>query len=465
MRTLALCFLFAAAVVVWPHSLWADSAQNNVLLLIADDLGAERVTGFTEWVNSDAAAVDVPTLNRLAKAGLTFSRAWSYPTCSPTRASLMTGLYSNSLGILSPLPSSLPGHLADVLGTNIALPKTFPAVPAGLFGKWHVSTETDDPVVCGFDRFVGFIKETDVTSYTDWTKYEDDGSIVDHTSNYITTYLVDQATSWIKEQSQAGKAWFAEVAFSAPHGTEDSGGNWVWNESDLSSACVTLPKTDLNDSQVYDLQVQCLDSEIGRLLDQIGALGSHVLEHTTIIFIGDNGTPGQVAVSPLSKDYAKGTVYQGGVHVPMIIADGQYLVPGAAINVKRTGTVVSPGRTVHSLAQVADLYPTIRDILHGASAGTINGVSLVPYMKSASSTSTRSVMTTAAFQDDVYWEAATDGQYKLLRKKGKKDATFADFKMFNLTTDAWEGTDVLGASKTNPSYTVLTKALEALSFK
>ena len=63
--------------------------------------------------------------------------------------------------------------------------------------------------------------------------------------------------------------------------------------------------------------LEAMDTEIGRLLSSIP---QDELENTTIIFIGDNGTPGQVVQSPYSKQQAKGSLYQGGINVPMVVS-------------------------------------------------------------------------------------------------------------------------------------------------
>ena len=99
--------------------------------------------------------------------------------------------------------------------------------------------------------------------------------------------------------------------------------------------------------------LEAMDYEMGRLLD---ALPKDVRENMTVIFVGDNGTPPQAAQEPFQRRRAKGTVFEGGIHVPMVVA-------GAGVTRK--------GEREPALINTVDLFATVAD-LAGADGERIN---------------------------------------------------------------------------------------------
>ena len=431
-----------------PHTAHAIAPKGrNVLLIVGDDMGAQMLNGFVKG-SSTASTVPAENIAKLRKAGVTFTSAWAYPTCSPTRAALLTGLWAHRVGILK--PEDVTATLSLPSGIKLLPDAMPPNVVSGLFGKWHLSDTGSDPVTLGFDRFVGFLGGG-VSSYQKWDK--DDSRAGGETTNfeaYTTTFFANEALSWIKEQEHSGKRWFAMIAFNAPHGTGNPPDE-AWKVEDLSKQCVILPKKDPGYTRVYELQIRCLDSEIGRLLDGLRAIRSKPLQETTIIFLGDNGTPGDVAEAPVDSSRAKGTVYQGGVHVPLIISDGRYLtknplsIPGNRPPAPQLGSVSNPGRSVGSPVHVVDLYPTIREIVSGVggtSAG--DGVSLNVFLRGSSmpSAARKAILTAnadiagSASLTSGGMAAATDGRWKLIKKSDIKKYSADGF--YDLESDPYE---------------------------
>jgi len=118
----------------------------------------------------------------------------------------------------------------------------------------------------------------------------------------------------------------------------------------------TLPGTaaDIaaNPRDYYLAMVEAMDTEIGRMLSQLDPV---VRANTVVVFVGDNGTPGQAPPSPRVLTGSKGSLFEGGVNVPCIVS-------GAG--------VVSPGRTHDGLISVVDFFATLLDIA-GLSANVI----------------------------------------------------------------------------------------------
>ncbi|MHC5212741.1 MAG: sulfatase-like hydrolase/transferase, partial [Planctomycetota bacterium] len=134
----------------------------------------------------------------------------------------------------------------------------------------------------------------------------------------------------------------------------------------------------------YRAMVEALDTELGRLLD---GLGPALQSRTTVVFLGDNGTPGEVSSRPFAKDHAKGTLYEGGVNVPLIVTGPRVKVPG-------TESI--------ALVSVTDLFATVAEIAKVDLGQTLPGVpldsrSLVPYLADPSAPPQRKVLFTELF--------------------------------------------------------------------
>jgi arylsulfatase A-like enzyme len=111
--------------------------------------------------------------------------------------------------------------------------------------------------------------------------------------------------------------------------------------------------------ELHRALLEALDTELGRVLD---AIPDDVRSRTTIIVLGDNGTPIAATDPEDDRDRMKGTVFDGGVHVPLFVS----------------GPLVrTPGVHTEAFAHVVDLFPTVADIV-GAPAGDVDGVSLLP---------------------------------------------------------------------------------------
>ena len=104
----------------------------NILFIIADDLGKDAINGFTEGTIKP----QTPHIDAIRNNGISFNNAWVYPTCTPTRASIITGKYGYSTGVkwssdeLSENETTLQSYISD---------KTNNTYSTALIGKWHLS--------------------------------------------------------------------------------------------------------------------------------------------------------------------------------------------------------------------------------------------------------------------------------------------------------------------------------------
>ena len=250
---------------------------------------------------------NMPNLQNLINSGIRFNNVWSNPVCSPTRSTILTGKYGYRTGVL------IGG---DPLSTSEISLQTYINANSGneysnaVVGKWHLSgtpTQPSHPNDIGVQYFSGVIGGG-VESYYNW-QHTENGQ-VSNSNEYTTTKLTDDAITWINDQEQP---WFLWLAYNAPHTPFHLPPSDLHYQGSLPEDQASI---DTNPLPYYLAAIEAIDSEMGRIFNSIS---SEDLENTVIIFLGDNGTPGQV-VQQYHSQRAKGSLYKGGINVPMIIS-------------------------------------------------------------------------------------------------------------------------------------------------
>ncbi len=389
--------------------------KPNILLIIADDYGVDSSSLYN--TNSSATLPPTPNIAALAQNGVLFSGAYAYPVCSPTRAAILTGQYGFRTGIGDVVEQS-GGALPTGLWT---LPRALTNAGTGhamaQFGKWHLGSGANSPRnIGGWTNFSGFISGA-VTNYSSWTKVVN-GSQTPNYTNYTTTDVVDDTTAWIN--AMGTNKWFAWVAFNAPHTPLHK------PPTNLAPSYASLPGTTphINNNPVlyYDAMVQAMDTEIGRLLTAVN------LSNTCVIFVGDNGTPGNVLQPPYPTGAGKGTLYQGGINVPLIVA-------GAP--------VTTVGQTNVTPVHVVDLFATILE-LAGTSANAAVPSSTILDSRSFAQTLTNGSDPARLIYDEQFGVPAGANDGRVLRDSRYKLIRFNDGhdEFYDLQTDPVELTDL-----------------------
>lgn len=360
-----------ALVLLVTPTAWA----TNYLVIIADDLGVDKVQAYAaDYPGYAAAATYLPrtsTLDALAAAGLRFTRAWTTPLCSPTRVAFQTGQHPFRTGIGYPLGSTAAG-LDTTAFTMLADSFTNAGYATGYFGKWHLGTENavgatgtpatspfyhaPHPALAGWERFFGTLDGV-IGDYWHWNRVSwltgRAGSTGPETT-HATARTAAVALHWINSRTTA---WLAVVAFHAPH-APTAGSNWSYADADPTQvrsaalACLITSSCADEDRAVYQALVEQVDIQVATLLR---GMAPAVLDDTIILFFGDNGTPSQVQEGAFDVVPArgKGTTYENGLRVPLIIADGGTWRTGAR------GAIASPNRAVTASVHVLDLYQTL----------------------------------------------------------------------------------------------------------
>ena len=284
-----------------PETISPNTDTPNILLIIADDLGKDAISGYTEG----SIKPNTPNIDAIRNNGLIFNNFWVYPVCTPTRASIITGKYgyrTNVKGledVLSPAEVTLQKYINSNTNNLYA---------TAVVGKWHLSGNNTsvNPESFGIDYYAGLIRGA-VDDYYQWQLTEDASNKLQ--TEYTTKVFTDLSINWINQQS---KPWFLWLAYNAPHTP------FHVPPSNMHSQGALPAYTDgMDPIPYYMAAIEAMDYQIGRLLDNIPA---DERANTIIIFIGDNGTPNQVAQSPYSSTTVKNTLYQGGINTPMFIS-------------------------------------------------------------------------------------------------------------------------------------------------
>lgn len=273
----------------------------NILVIVADDMGQDASAQYS--LSSDVPVT--PNLNTLATSGIIFDNAWVYAVCSPTRGSMLSGKYGLRTGVLAvddPFPAS-----ETILHKRISDTPASANYATALIGKWHLGGGNNGPNNLGIDHFAG-ITGGGVGDYYNWT-LNVNGS-TSNVTTYATTEITNQAIDWVEDQTSP---WFMWVAYNAPHTPFHLPPASLHNRN-LSG---TQADIDANPRDYYLAAIEAMDSEIGRLL---AALPAAVRANTVVLFIGDNGTPARVRDRAVFPQGAKGSLYEGGVRVPMIVS-------------------------------------------------------------------------------------------------------------------------------------------------
>jgi len=280
--------------------------QPNILLVMSDDQGIDASAQY-DFGND---LPNTPVIDSLAQNGIVYENVWAAPSCTPTRAALLSGKHGVHTGVLS-----VPGELAADEGT------------IHQFLSENATSSNYETAVFGHLR-------ANITDYFDWTITTN--GVEEQSTTYHTTELVNQTLDWIEEQQQ--NPWFAWVAFAAPH-TPYHAPPEEFNTRGLSG---TQADINANERTYFLSSIETMDAELGRLLE---SMDPATRDNTVIIVVGDNGTPRDVLDNEaFLAGHQKGSLFEGGVRVPLVIS-------GAGVtrtNVREEG-----------LISVVDFFPTI----------------------------------------------------------------------------------------------------------
>lgn len=325
--------------------------RPNILLIVADDLSMSDLGAF-------GGEIPTPNLDALTREGAVMTNFYSAPTCSPTRAMLLTGVDNHlaGLGMMAELmvPNLIgrPGYEGFLNDRVVTIAELLQAngYRTMMSGKWHLGLEPDqDPSERGFDRSFtmlmgGASHFSDMAGPTidqQRALYRRDGKLVLRlpANFYSSSAYTDEIIDYIDEGRDSGEPFFAYVSYTAPHwpiqappeliapfhGKYNDGYDVLrlqrfmrQKELGLLPPEAKLPETRVSTPwdklsrhekvrqarlmEIYAGMVVGLDKAVGRLLQHLRENGE--LDNTLVIFISDNGPEGTAFGHPLFSEWA-----------------------------------------------------------------------------------------------------------------------------------------------------------------
>ncbi len=322
-----------------PVSLFAvycvNADQPNIVIVIADD------QGYGDLSHTGNPIIQTPHIDTLAAESTSLTDYHVAPTCSPTRAALMTGHWTDRTGVWHTINGRSMLRENEVTLGQLLKDNGY---STGMFGKWHLGDNYPyRPEDRGFDEVyrhggggVGQTPDVWDNAYFDGS-YFHNGTVVP-AKGFCTDVFFRQAKSFMKEQVEAGKPFFAYISTNAPHGPLHCPQKYL----DMYSG------QKKNIAAFYGM-ITNIDDNVGATRQFLNELG--VSDNTLFIFTTDNGTATGNEVFNAGMRGKKGSEYDGGHRVPFIAH-----WPAAGWNTKHECDM---------LCHAVDVVPTVVELAGG----------------------------------------------------------------------------------------------------
>jgi uncharacterized sulfatase len=324
--------------------------------------------------------IRTPNLDRLARQGALFRNAFTVtPVCSPSRACLLTSLYSTEFGIGDWIDPNKEPDLG-LAPSAITWPELLKGAgyTTALLGKWHLGTRDQfHPTLQGFDHFFGF---RDGSNRPINPRLEVGGVMRDLTGS-LPDLLVDEGIRFVEDCKD--RPFLLSIHFRAPHTPyapvpeQDSVPYSTLDPTipDFPGLPVARVKQLYRE---YYASVSSVDRNVGRLLDRLDAL--HLSSQTIVIFTSDHGYmighhglwhKGNATWLVEGKQGARPNMFEESMRVPLLI---------------RWPGVITEGTTIDRVVSNLDLFPTILEMVQiGIPANLhLRGRSMVPLLQNKS---------------------------------------------------------------------------------
>ncbi|MAR09621.1 MAG: N-acetylgalactosamine 6-sulfate sulfatase (GALNS) [Blastopirellula sp.] len=420
--------------------------KPNVVLILADDLGWSDTTlfGTTRFYKT-------PNIERLATRGMTFTRAYAAsPLCSPTRASVLTGLNPARHGITAPtchLPTVTlkatpritgpPDAKATVLTSVSRLDTRYYTLAemlqdngyaTGHFGKWHLGAEPYSPLQHGFDVDVPHHPGPGPAgSYVAPWKFRDFDHDPDIPDEHIEDRMAKEAVAFMEKHRD--QPFFLNYWMFSVHAPFDA------KRTLIDQYRKQVDKTNPQRSPTYAAMIESMDDAVGTLLDTLDRLA--ISDNTIIVFASDNGgnmyneIDGTSPTSNAPLRGGKATMWEGGVRGPAIVVYPDH---------------VQAGTRSTEIIQSCDFYPTLLQLLDIESQQSFDGISIVPALRGGA------LQREAIFTYFPHQTAVPDwlppsvsvhaGDWKLIRIFHGNSPHQHSYQLFNLKSDLGEQTNL-----------------------
>ena len=437
-----------------------DTPPPNIVYMLADDLGYGELGSYGQSL------IRTPNLDRLAADGMRFTQHYSgSPVCAPSRGTLLTGLSTLRSQIRDnyevggyPDPEELGQMPLDSGTYTIGTMLQDAGYVTGAIGKWGLGGRESlgQPRFQGFDYFFGYLDQqlahnfypthlwrngnrvdldneyfsphqrfegTDPTDPEQYQRYQG--------NDYSLDVMADDALRFIEENQD--HPFFLYLPFTIPHvALQVPDSSLVQYEGAFAEEPYLGDPNYLPHHRplsAYAGMITRMDDHIGRILKQLDELG--LAENTVVMFTSDNGTTYTGGVdaeffeSTAGLRGLKGSLYEGGIRVPLIARWPGHIEAGAESD---------------EVSAFWDMMPTFAEIAGVSPPADIDGTSILPALLGETSADDRS----------LYWEyhglwngsqAVRVGQWKGIRLGGHEDP-HAPIELYDLVADPFETTDL-----------------------
>lgn len=410
----------------------------NIVFIMADDLGGRDLPAYGNRFN------EAPHIDKLAEQGILFNNAYAAPVCSPTRASIQSGQNTARVGIFDFIPGHwrpfeevrVPIHSVQYLPNDIftigdAMQKA--GYNTAYFGKWHLGNGAGHrPEKRGYHKAHmyaggGFYNPKFLPEYDAPEKKR------------LSEALTDMGINFIKDNKN--KPFFLFVSHYDVHVQLDADRNiidkFLAKKKDPDYAC----------NAVYAAMVEHVDKSVGRILESLDKMG--IADNTLVIFYSDNGGVDNrydnipllggkslevypqghplryIATTNAPLRAGKGTLYEGGIRVPLII---------------RWPEKVKPGSVSDAPVSCVDFYPTFIQLAKGEKPKNqaLDGISLLPALTRNQFDPQREIFTHyPVYHHEQPMSAVRKGDWKLV-----ENLVTGELDLYNLKYDVNEMTDL-----------------------
>ncbi len=422
----------------------ADNRQPNVVFFLVDDLGSGEICCYASQFH------ETPNIDALASKGMRFTQAYSGATlCSPSRAALLTGRSPARLHLTDWIPGQVqinrktvtPDWQTHMDHERILLPEAMKeqGYATGFFGKWHLiprprpqDKEKNDPDLIaeidalypqhmpekhGFDENYGGDASANQGGNFFYPKYHKFAGLKDKGSEEecLTDALTSCAVDFMERKKD--EPFFLYLSYYTVHGPITGKPDYV---KKYQRKLADNPDVDyyMKDPGKAAM-IQSLDESVGRVVAKLEEIGQ--LDNTLIIFTGDNGSQGDEFVPNYRGN--KGTAYEGGTRVPLIVAGPQI----------KTGVCDTP--TIGM-----DLYPMILSYINAPlkTEEHLDGVDILPLLTGTGTVAARPFYWHYPHYDETtpYSSAIVDG-WKVVRYADDEKV-----EVFDLNNDPMEKHDL-----------------------
>lgn len=289
--------------------------RPNVVLIFMDDMG------YGDLGCTGSPLIKTPRMDALADGGMMFDHMYSAaPTCTPSRAALLTGRYAQRVGLQRVI---FPHDREGLSQWEVTVAESLSEVGyhCGAYGKWHLGARAEhNPLWHGFEEFVGLPYSNDMQPLNLYINEDRIEEAVDQTT--LTRRYTDEAMAFIDRYRD--EPFFVYLPHTMPH----------------IPLHVEEGFRGISAAGTYGDTIECLDYHVGRLVDRLDELG--LTDNTLIMVTSDNGPWFEGSTGGFRG--RKTQTYEGGIRMPFIA---------------RWPAVIQPGTRSDEPACFIDIMPTL----------------------------------------------------------------------------------------------------------